>query len=176
MKAVSLIFLHPLLSVFSFRPFQRYHLITLNLVVHASDIPYVFGPSITPYINAPLDLALSLVVQRAYLSFAAHLSPNRLGDLVPGVSWPEYHQGIFLSLPYYSIPHSHTLEILTKPMLKYGKVPKKSSSFRKQTAVASFLMGQWAYLSGRVCMLRRTQMIGRCAILLLARMPFSCIE
>jgi carboxylesterase type B len=59
-------------------------------IVHASDIPYIFGPSITPYINAPLDIALSLVVQKAWISFAAHLSPNTLGDLA-GVHWPKYH-------------------------------------------------------------------------------------
>jgi hypothetical protein len=176
MKAVSIISSSATFCFLLLGPFKGYHLITLNPVVHASDIPYVFGPSITPYITAPLDLALSLVVQRAYLSFAAHLSPNRLGDLVPGVSWPRYRQGMFLSLPYHSVfPFPH-LEILTKPMLTMEKVPRKSSSFRKQTAAASFLMGQWAYLSGRVCMLRRIRMIGRCAILLLARMPFSCIE
>jgi hypothetical protein len=31
-----------------------------------------------------------LVVQKAWLSFAAHLDPNRLGDL-DGVDWPRYH-------------------------------------------------------------------------------------
>src|SRR5271168_4138681 len=50
-------------------------------VVHASDIPYVFGPSLTPYINAPLDIALSHIVQKAWISFATHLDPNFLGDL-----------------------------------------------------------------------------------------------
>jgi carboxylesterase type B len=58
-------------------------------IVHGSDVPYVFGPSITPNISAPLDLSLSLVVQKAWLSFAAHLNPNRLGDL-NGEDWPRY--------------------------------------------------------------------------------------
>jgi hypothetical protein len=95
MKAVSLIFLRQSIPSSSKLPSNR-----LNPVVHAADIPYVFGPSITPYLNAPLDIALSLVVQKAYLSFAAHLSPNVLGDLVPGVSWPLYYKSTSLSLLY----------------------------------------------------------------------------
>lgn len=63
-------------------------------IVHAADIPYIFGPSITPYINAPLDIALSLIVQRAWISFAAYLDPNRLGSL-GGTEWPMYSIGMF---------------------------------------------------------------------------------
>jgi carboxylesterase type B len=59
-------------------------------VVHASDIPYVFGSAITPFINQPVDLALSRTVQQAWISFASHLDPNALGKLSPGVSWPTY--------------------------------------------------------------------------------------
>ena len=62
-----------------------------NAVVHASDIPYVWGPSITQYINAPADIALSQIVQQAWISFASHLNPNTLGKLSPGVHWPGYH-------------------------------------------------------------------------------------
>lgn len=60
------------------------------LVVHASEIPYVWGPSITPFINAPGDIELSKVVQKGWLAFAAHLDPNALGDLGPGLKWPQY--------------------------------------------------------------------------------------
>lgn len=105
MKAVSLIFLHPFPNTC-----QKHDLTSLNTVVHAADIPYVFGPSMTPYINAPLDIALSLVVQRAYLSFAAYLSPNRLGDLVPGVSWPRYHKSISLPFTYSPLPRLKSFE------------------------------------------------------------------
>ena len=59
-------------------------------VVHASEIPYVWGPSITPFINEPLDLALSRQVQKGWISFASFLNPNTLGDLSPGVRWPQY--------------------------------------------------------------------------------------
>jgi carboxylesterase type B len=59
-------------------------------VVHASDIPYVFGPAITPFITQPVDLALSRTMQQAWISFASHLDPNALGKLSPGVSWPRY--------------------------------------------------------------------------------------
>jgi hypothetical protein len=106
MKAVSPTFS----SILSFplsvpRIRQKFHLIVINLVVHAADIPYVFGPSITlPSLIAPLDLALSLTVQRAYLSFAANLSPNRLGELAPGLSWPQYHQGKSLIPPIFPAP------------------------------------------------------------------------
>ena len=61
-------------------------------MVHASDIPYVFGPAITPFITQPVDLALSRTVQQAWISFASHLDPNALGKLSPGVSWPRYGQ------------------------------------------------------------------------------------
>lgn len=60
-------------------------------VVHAAELPYIFGPSITPYINQPADIALSLVAQKAWISFAANLDPNSLGQLAPGVSWPRYY-------------------------------------------------------------------------------------
>ena len=60
-------------------------------VVHAAEIPYIFGPSITPYIDQPADIALSLVAQKAWISFAANLDPNALGQLTPGVSWPRYY-------------------------------------------------------------------------------------
>lgn len=61
-------------------------------IVHAADLPYLFGPSYEPKLNAPLDLALSLVLQKAWISFAAHLDPNKLGDLA-GVQWPKYKIG-----------------------------------------------------------------------------------
>jgi carboxylesterase type B len=41
------------------------------------------------------DLELSGVVQKAWLSFAAHGNPNRLGDL-SGQDWPKYHSGAFV--------------------------------------------------------------------------------
>ena len=59
-------------------------------MVHASDLAYVFGPPFTPY-DTPADIALSGVVQQAWISFASHLNPNSLGELSPGVSWPRYH-------------------------------------------------------------------------------------
>jgi carboxylesterase type B len=62
-------------------------------IVHAADVPFVFGPSITPYINAPLDLALSFIVQKAWISFAVHMDPNKLGSL-GGAEWPRYHIGM----------------------------------------------------------------------------------
>ena len=61
--------------------------------VHAADIPYVWGPSLTPEIPiGPLDIALSLQVQKAWISFASTLDPNTLGDLSPGVRWPRYQE------------------------------------------------------------------------------------
>jgi hypothetical protein len=116
MKAVSPTFS----SVLSFplsvpRISQKFHLTVINLVVHAADIPYVFGPSITlPSLFAPLDLALSLTVQRAYLSFAANLSPNRLGDLAPGLSWPQYHQGISLIPSIFPAPLAPTIWVFVQ--------------------------------------------------------------
>lgn len=59
-------------------------------IVHASEIPYVWGPSTKPSINEPLDLALSRQVQKGWISFASFLDPNTLGDLSPGVGWPPY--------------------------------------------------------------------------------------
>lgn len=50
-------------------------------------------------------MSLSLVVQKAWLSFAAYLNPNRLGDL-NGEYWPRYRIGrsivlsVCLSSPY----------------------------------------------------------------------------
>lgn len=61
-------------------------------VVHASEIPYVWGQSYTADINETLDLALSRQVQKGWISFAATLDPNSLGDLNPGVRWPRYQQ------------------------------------------------------------------------------------
>jgi carboxylesterase type B len=60
--------------------------------VHAAELPYVFGPSITPFINSHVDIALSKSVQKAWLSFAAHLNPNALGYISPGISWPQYRR------------------------------------------------------------------------------------
>lgn len=69
------------------------HLNAANkIVVHASEIPYIWGPSLTPAINETLDLALSLQAQKGWISFASTLNPNALGDLSPGVSWPQYQE------------------------------------------------------------------------------------
>jgi len=57
--------------------------------VHASDIPYVWGPSLVPF-DQPADIALSRIVQQAWISFAAHLDPNALGPLSSDASWPRY--------------------------------------------------------------------------------------
>ena len=70
-----------------------HHVLADEVVVHAADIPYVWGPSLTPEIPiGPLDIALSLQVQKAWISFAATLDPNSLGDLAPGVRWPRYQE------------------------------------------------------------------------------------
>jgi carboxylesterase type B len=83
-------------------------------VVHGSELSYVFGRSYTagnPYAlgfgladvlfpDDANDLELSGVVQRAWLSFARHLDPNRLGGLGKGgVRWPRYRVGtsVYLS-------------------------------------------------------------------------------
>lgn len=39
-----------------------------------------------------MDIALSRIVQKAWISFAANLDPNTLGELSPGVSWPRYYE------------------------------------------------------------------------------------
>lgn len=78
------------LLVESFTSYQ-FHTVSLNdIVVHASEIAYVFGPSIEPSLNQTVDIALSRVVQKAWISFAAYLDPNALGNLSLGVSWPRY--------------------------------------------------------------------------------------
>lgn len=59
-------------------------------VVHASDLPYVWGQGLTPFINQTIDLALSRQVQQGWIAFTSQLDPNALGDLSPGVGWPRY--------------------------------------------------------------------------------------
>jgi len=62
-------------------------------IVHAAEIPYVWGPSLVPgAVVTPLDVALSLQAQKAWISFASTLDPNTLGDLSPGVRWPRYQE------------------------------------------------------------------------------------
>jgi carboxylesterase type B len=83
-------------------------------IVHGSELSYVFGRSYTagnPYagtvgvISEKGDLELSGVVQKAWLSFAAHGDPNRLGDL-GGQDWPKYNKGAFTlpCLPLFTGP------------------------------------------------------------------------
>jgi len=68
-------------------------LLANQTVVHASDIPYVWGPSLTPSAPiGPLDIALALQTQKGWISFASTLDPNTLGDLSPGVRWPRYQE------------------------------------------------------------------------------------
>lgn len=61
-------------------------------VVHASEIPYVWGQASTAAINESLDIALSRQIQKGWISFASKLNPNSLGDLSPGVRWPRYQK------------------------------------------------------------------------------------
>jgi len=61
-------------------------------IVHSAEISYIWGPSISPAISQPLDVALSLQAQKGWISFAATLDPNTLGDLSPGVRWPRYQR------------------------------------------------------------------------------------
>jgi hypothetical protein len=68
------------------------HFLADKTVVHASEIPYVWGASTKPSINEPLDLALSRQIQKGWISFASFLDPNTLGDLSPGVGWPSYQE------------------------------------------------------------------------------------
>jgi hypothetical protein len=60
-------------------------------VVHAAEIPYVFGPSLTPLVNETLDVSLSLTTQKAWIAFASYLDPNALGEMAPNVTWPAYN-------------------------------------------------------------------------------------
>lgn len=90
-------------------------------IVHGSELAYVFGSSYTagnpyvfgfegsymPFPNVTSDLGLSLVVQKAWLSFAGHLDPNQLGDL-GGQDWPKYRIGKVLC-SYLSILPSQAL-------------------------------------------------------------------
>jgi carboxylesterase type B len=59
-------------------------------VVHSAELPYVFGPSITPWINSTSDITLSKAVQKGWIAFASHMDPNALGNLAPGLKWPQY--------------------------------------------------------------------------------------
>jgi hypothetical protein len=77
-------------------------------IVHGSELPFVFGPSYVagnPYVvggagigvvEEAADLKLSEMLQKAWLAFATHLNPNRLGDLA-GLDWPGYRIGLFTS-------------------------------------------------------------------------------
>jgi carboxylesterase type B len=99
-----------------FRPVWKYRwnaalpkqvkLVPEDGIVHGSELPYVFGQSYVggnPYvvggasiggIEEAIDLELSAVVQKAWLSFAKYLNPNRLGEL-SGLNWPRYCSGMF---------------------------------------------------------------------------------
>jgi hypothetical protein len=61
-------------------------------VAHAADVTYVFGTSDRPHLIEPEDIALSRIIQQAWISFAARGNPNALGDLKPGIEWPRYHK------------------------------------------------------------------------------------